>query len=104
MRAAAQQAAAAKTAADAAVAQSAITAGRAYATAQAAIAARDSAVEVAAPANEAVGLGAPFVDRDSAAALAVLVGQGALTVAQQQAAAAQAPSHETHAPAANAPA
>src|SRR4051794_23001408 len=89
MRAAAQQAAEAKTAADAAVAQSAITAGRAYATAQAAVAARDSAAQVAAPANDAIGLGAPFVDRDSAAALAVLVGQGALTVAQQQSAAAR---------------
>jgi hypothetical protein len=102
MRVAAQQATEAKAAADATVAQSAITAGRAYATAQAAIAARDSAVEVAAPANEAVGLGAPFVDRDSAAALAVLVGQGALTVAQQQAAAAQARSDEANAAAANA--
>ncbi len=102
MRVAAQQAAEAKEAADAAVAQSAITAGRAYATAQAAIAARDSAAEVAAPANDAVGLGAPFVDRDSAAALAVLVGQGALTVAQQQAAAAQARADEANAAAANA--
>jgi len=102
MRAAAQQAAEAKVAADAAVAQSAITAGRAYATAQAALAARDSAAQVAAPANTAVGLGAPFVDRDSAAALAVLVGQGALTVAQQQAAAAQARSDEANTAAANA--
>ncbi|WP_433374649.1 ricin-type beta-trefoil lectin domain protein [Actinoplanes sp. CA-142083] len=102
MQEAARQAGEAKAAADAAVAQSAITAGRAYATAQAAVAARDSAAEVAAPANEAVGLGAPFVDKDSAAALAVLVGQGALTVAQQQTAAAQARADEANAAAANA--
>jgi hypothetical protein len=102
MHQASLQSAAALAAARDATAHSALTAGQAYATSMAAIAARDSAAAVAAPANTAVGLGAPFVDRDSSAALAVLVGQGALTVAQQQAAAAQARSDEASAAAATA--
>lgn len=90
MRVAAQQSAAAWAAAQQAQLDSAVTAGKAYATSLAALAARDSAAQVATPANEAIALGAPFVERDSAAALAVLVGQSAMTVAQQQSAAADA--------------
>jgi hypothetical protein len=81
---------------------SAVTAGQAYATSLAAVAARDSALQVTAPANDAVGLGAPYAEKDSSAALAVLVGQGSLTVAQQQSAAAQARADEAATAATNA--
>ncbi|MFE4540045.1 hypothetical protein ACFRKB_34080 [Streptomyces scopuliridis] len=66
------------------------TAGYAYATAQAASAARDTATQVVKPAQEAIGVGTPYQETDAAAAFAVLTGQGALTLSQQQAAAAEA--------------
>ncbi|QIP84587.1 hypothetical protein GLX30_11725 [Streptomyces sp. Tu 2975] len=66
------------------------TAGFAYATAQAATAARDSAVQVVKPANDAIELGSPYRETDSSAGLAVLTGQAAKTVAEQQAAVAKA--------------
>ncbi|MFE6058610.1 hypothetical protein [Streptomyces sp. NPDC056431] len=65
-------------------------AGHAVATAQAASAARDSAAQVIKPANEAIELGSPYAESDTSAGLAVLVGQGAKTAAEQQAALAQA--------------
>ncbi|WP_309049903.1 hypothetical protein [Streptomyces sp.] len=65
-------------------------AGHAVATAQAATAARDSAAQVIKPANEAIELGSPYAESDTSAGLAVLVGQGAKTAAEQQAALAQA--------------
>ncbi|MGW3028548.1 polymorphic toxin-type HINT domain-containing protein [Streptomyces sp. NPDC001221] len=89
-RKAADDAVAARAAADQARKDSATTAGQAYAAALSAAAARDSAAAVTAPANDAIALGTPFRANDSSAALAVLVGQGAKTVAQQQQAAAEA--------------
>ena len=68
----------------------ATAAGYAWATAQAATAASDAAQQVAAPANDAIQLGAPYQDGDTAAGLAVLTAQASMTVAEQQAAAAQA--------------
>ncbi|MFC0437693.1 polymorphic toxin-type HINT domain-containing protein [Kutzneria buriramensis] len=73
-----------------ALSESVKTAGFAYATAQTAAAARDAAAQVVAPANDAIALGSPFRQTDDSAALAVLVGQAAKTIAQQQQAAAQA--------------
>ncbi|MFB6711749.1 Hint domain-containing protein [Streptomyces sp. NPDC056237] len=70
------------------------TAGFAYATAQAASAARDSAVQVIKPANDAIELGSPYKDTDSSAGLAVLTGQAAKTVAEQQSAVAKAKSDQ----------
>ncbi|GAV40758.1 hypothetical protein Saa2_03653 [Streptomyces acidiscabies] len=66
------------------------TAGHAYATAQAAAAARDSAAQVVKPANDAIELGSPYAETDSSAGLAVLTGQAAKTAAEQQRALAQA--------------
>jgi hypothetical protein len=77
-------------AAQQAQAQAAVTAGYAYTTAQAATAATEAAQEVTNPANDAVQLGAPYVDHDSSAGLAVLTAQAAKTIADQQQAAAQA--------------
>jgi hypothetical protein len=68
----------------------ATTAGYAYTTARAATAAADAAKQVAAPANDAIQLGAPYVETDSSAGLAVLTAQAAKTIAEQQAAVAQA--------------
>ncbi|WP_037841869.1 Hint domain-containing protein [Streptomyces sp. NRRL F-5126] len=68
------------------------TAGYAYATAQAATAARDSAAQVVKPANDAIELGAPYAQTDASAGLAVLTGQAAKTQAQKQQAVAQAKS------------
>ncbi|MEU6818802.1 ricin-type beta-trefoil lectin domain protein [Streptomyces sp. NPDC046860] len=65
-------------------------AGYAHVTAQAAADAHQAAAKVAAPANDAVQLGAPYVDTDAAAGLVVLTGQGAKSVAEQQAAVADA--------------
>lgn len=76
--------------ANSAAASAVQTAGFAYATAQAALAARDSAAQVIKPANDAIELGSPYKETDSSAGLAVLAGQGAKTAAQQQAALAQA--------------
>ncbi|MFB6525558.1 hypothetical protein [Streptomyces sp. NPDC056399] len=66
------------------------TAGYAYAVAQAASAARDTATQTAKPANEAVAIGTPYQETDAAAGFAVLTGQSALTLSEQQAKAAEA--------------
>ncbi|MFE9346511.1 RICIN domain-containing protein [Streptomyces olivaceus] len=64
--------------------------GYAYTTAQAAVDAGNSAAQVAAPANDAIQLGSPYVTTDSAAGLAVLTGQSSKTIAEQQQAVAEA--------------
>ncbi|MFI7499060.1 ricin-type beta-trefoil lectin domain protein [Streptomyces sp. NPDC049687] len=84
------QADAAKTESVKAVASAADAAGHAYTTAQAAADAGASAQQVAAPANDAVQLGSPYVDTDSAAGLVVLTGQSSKTIAEQQQAVAEA--------------
>ncbi|MFJ8104203.1 ricin-type beta-trefoil lectin domain protein [Streptomyces sp. NPDC096132] len=84
------QADAAKAEAAKAVAGAADAAGHAYTTAQAAEDAGASAQQVAAPANDAVQLGSPYVSTDSAAGLVVLSGQSAKTIAEQQQAVAEA--------------
>ncbi|WP_405978547.1 hypothetical protein [Streptomyces sp. NBC_00158] len=89
-----KEAAAAQDEAEKTSAWSAVTAGHAYATAQAATAARDSAAEAVKPANTAIATGTPYRESDSAAAFAVLVGQSAKSLAEQQAAAATAKSEE----------
>ncbi|MEV4704559.1 ricin-type beta-trefoil lectin domain protein [Actinoplanes sp. NPDC049316] len=77
--------------------QAAVTAGYAYTTSQAAAAATTAAQEVTKPANDAIQLGAPFVDHDSSAGLAVLSAQAAKSIAEQQQAAAQAKAaHAAH--------
>lgn len=78
-----------------AVAGAAEAVGHAYTTAQAAEDARNSAQQVATPANDAIQLGSPYVTTDSAAGLAVLTGQSTKTIAQQQVAVAEA--HEANA-------
>ncbi|MEU1459088.1 ricin-type beta-trefoil lectin domain protein [Streptomyces sp. NPDC005727] len=92
----------AKTQADAAdkeagkaLAASAKAAGFAHITAQAAVDAGKAAQQVAQPANDAVQLGSPYVDTDSAAGLVVLTGQASKTIADQQQAVADA--HATNA-------
>ncbi|NEA63819.1 virulence factor [Streptomyces sp. SID12488] len=70
-------------------------AGFAYVTAQAAVDAGNSAAQVAAPANDAIQFGSPYVTKDSAASLVVLSGQAAKTIAEQQKAVADA--HATNA-------
>ncbi|ANZ20182.1 hypothetical protein SNOUR_34770 [Streptomyces noursei ATCC 11455] len=65
-------------------------AGFAYAAAQAAADARQAAAQVAMPANDAIQLGSPYITTDSAAPLVVLSGQGTKTIAEQQAAVAEA--------------
>ncbi|WP_328717980.1 polymorphic toxin type 27 domain-containing protein [Streptomyces sp. NBC_00247] len=77
-----------------AVDSAAVTAGRAYAAGQAALAARDSATKAVAASADAVALGMPYQESDSAAAFAVLTGQKSKTVAEQQAAAAAAKAAE----------
>ncbi|MGX1545195.1 virulence factor, partial [Streptomyces adustus] len=62
----------------------------AYTTAQAAEDAGASAQQVAAPANDAIQLGSPYVTTDSAAGLVVLTGQSSKTIAEQQQAVAEA--------------
>ncbi|MER5979550.1 RICIN domain-containing protein [Streptomyces sp. NPDC001857] len=73
-----------------AVAAAAKAAGFAHVTAQAAADAGEAAQQVAAPANDAVELGSPYVDTDSVAGLVVLTGQGAKSIAEQQQAVAEA--------------
>ncbi len=70
------------------------TAGYAYAASQAADAARDAAVVAVAAAKTAIALGTPFRETDASAALAVLLGQTAKTLAEQQAAVAKARADE----------
>ncbi|MCL8017490.1 ricin-type beta-trefoil lectin domain protein [Streptomyces sp. AS02] len=84
------QADASKAEAAKAVAGAADAAGHAYTTAQAAQDAGNAAQQVAAPANDAVQLGAPYVTTDSAAGLAVLAGQSSKSIAEQQRAVAEA--------------
>ena len=69
---------------------SAKAAGFAYVTAQAAVDAGNAAAQVAAPANDAIQLGSPYVTTDSAAGLVVLSGQASKTIAEQQKAVADA--------------
>jgi hypothetical protein len=83
---------AADTAAQAAQASAATAAGYAHTTAQAAGAAASAAAQVVAPANDAIQLGAPYVNTDASAGLAVLSAQASKTVADQQQAVAQAKS------------
>ncbi|WP_052432960.1 polymorphic toxin-type HINT domain-containing protein [Streptacidiphilus carbonis] len=83
---------AAGTAAQAAQTSAATAAGYAYTTAQAAGAAASAAAQVIAPANDAIQLGAPYVNTDASAGLAVLSAQASKTVADQQQAVAQAKS------------
>ncbi|MFD3731611.1 hypothetical protein [Streptomyces sp. NPDC058632] len=85
---------AARAQADQARTESAVTTGHAWAAAQAATAASDAAALVIDPANEAISLGSPHQTRDASAGMAVLVGQSALSLSVQQAAAAQARADE----------
>ncbi|WP_225889198.1 RICIN domain-containing protein [Streptomyces resistomycificus] len=73
-----------------ALAASAKAAGFAHVTAQAAVDAGNAAAQVAAPANDAIQLGSPYVTTDSAAGLVVLTGQASKTIAEQQKAVADA--------------
>ncbi|TWF85773.1 ricin-type beta-trefoil lectin domain protein [Streptomyces capillispiralis] len=69
---------------------SAKAAGFAHVTAQAAADAGNAAAQVAKPANDAIQLGSPYVDTDSAAGLVVLTGQASKSIAEQQKAVAEA--------------
>nr|WP_329230264.1 RICIN domain-containing protein [Streptomyces canus] len=89
-RTAKSQADAAKVELAKAMAASAKAAGFAHVTAQAAVDAGKAAAQVAKPANDAIQLGSPFVDTDSAANLVVLTGQAAKSIAEQQKAVADA--------------
>jgi hypothetical protein len=84
------QADAANTEAGNALAASAKAAGYAHVTAQAAVDAGEAAKQVANPANDAIQLGSPYVDTDSAAGLVVLTGQASKSIADQQQAVADA--------------
>ncbi|MFE6066093.1 hypothetical protein [Streptomyces sp. NPDC056525] len=89
-----QESLAAGTSAAEAVKSAATVVGRAYAAGQAALAARDSANAAVAASSEAISIGTPYKEKDSSAALAVLVGQSSKTLAEQQAAAAEAKATE----------
>ncbi|MEV7784062.1 polymorphic toxin type 27 domain-containing protein [Streptomyces sp. NPDC088106] len=91
---AAKEASSAGTEAAAAVKTVVTATGHAYAAGQAAMAARDSANAAIAAATEAVSVGTPYQEKDSSAAFAVLVGQSSKTLAEQQAAAADAKATE----------
>ncbi|MEU8240647.1 LamG-like jellyroll fold domain-containing protein [Actinoplanes missouriensis] len=80
---------ASKAHADEATAESARTAGAAYAASESAFAARDSAAQAVTAAVDAITIGTPFAQVDASAGFAVLVGQSSMTIAQQQAATAQ---------------
>jgi hypothetical protein len=73
-----------------ALAASAKAAGFAHVTAQAAADAGKAAAQVAKPANDAIELGSPYADTDSAAGLVVLTGQASKSIADQQQAVADA--------------
>ncbi|MEU5798764.1 RICIN domain-containing protein [Streptomyces sp. NPDC047813] len=73
-----------------ALAAAAKAAGFAHVTAQTAVDAGKAAEQVAKPANDAIQLGSPYVDTDSAAALVVLTGQASKSIADQQRAVADA--------------
>ncbi|MER7106686.1 hypothetical protein [Streptomyces sp. NPDC000229] len=89
-----QEATAAKAEAAQTAAWAVKTAGFAYATGQAAQAARDAANAVTKAADEAISIGSPYRETDTSAAFAVLVGQTAKPLAEQQAAAAKAKADE----------
>ncbi|WP_228039900.1 Tox-REase-5 domain-containing protein [Streptomyces chromofuscus] len=91
---AAEESSAAGIEAASAVTTAATAVGRAHAAGQAALAARDSAAQAIAAANEAVAIGTPYQEKDASAAFAVLVGQTSKTLAEQQAAAADAKAAE----------
>ncbi|MEU3398768.1 hypothetical protein [Streptomyces filamentosus] len=91
-----EEAAAAQTGADEAVKSAATVVGRAYAAGQAALAARDSAKAAVTASAEAISAGTPYQEKDSSAAFAVLVGQSSKTIAEQQAAAAEAKAAEAN--------
>jgi hypothetical protein len=76
--------------ANAAEAAAAVATGQATATSQAATAAAAEAQTVAAPANKAIDLSAPYASTDSAAGLSTLTSEAAKSMAQQQADAAAA--------------
>lgn len=97
-----EEAAAAQTSADEAVTSAATVVGRAYAAGQAALAARDSAKATVTASAEAISAGTPYQEKDSSAAFAVLVGQSSKTIAEQQAAAAEAKAAEANQAAADA--
>ncbi|MET8097910.1 RICIN domain-containing protein [Streptomyces sp. NPDC005236] len=84
------QANTANTEAAKALAAAAKAAGYAHVTAQAAVDAGKSAEQVADPANDAIQLGSPYADTDSAAGLVVLTGQASKSIADQQQAVAGA--------------
>jgi hypothetical protein len=73
---------------------SAVALGKATAAADQAAATRDAARQTYAAADDAVAMGTPFAQTDTSAGMAVLVGQDAKTIAEQQAAAADAKSAE----------
>ncbi|WP_405828921.1 RICIN domain-containing protein [Streptomyces sp. NBC_01176] len=73
-----------------AVVAAAKAAGFAHVTAQAAMDAGEAAEQVADPANDAIQLGSPYVDSDSAAGLVVLTGQSSKSIAEQQRAVSEA--------------
>ncbi|MDV5147410.1 hypothetical protein R1T08_25350 [Streptomyces sp. SBC-4] len=85
-----QEAAAAHTEAVLTAQWAAKTAGHAYAVAQAASAARDTATQAVKPAKDAIAIGSPYQETDASAGFAVLTGQSALTLSEQQAKAAEA--------------
>ncbi len=85
-----QESTAAGVSAAEAVKSAGMVVGRAYAAGQAALAARDSAAAAVAAAGDAISVGTPYQEKDSSAAFAVLVGQSSKTIAEQQAAAAEA--------------
>ncbi|MEU7511454.1 hypothetical protein AB0B13_05520 [Streptomyces sp. NPDC042898] len=85
-----QEAAAAHTEAVLTAEWAAKTAGHAYAVAQAASAARDTANQAVKPAKDAIAIGSPYQETDASAGFAVLTGQSALTLSEQQAKAAEA--------------
>ncbi|WP_345661002.1 ricin-type beta-trefoil lectin domain protein [Streptomyces venetus] len=102
-----KQAKAAKSHADAAfkeagkaLAASAKAAGFAHVTAQAAVDAGNAAAQVAKPANDAIQLGSPYIDTDSAASLVVLTGQASKSIADQQKSVAEAAAKNAEAEAA----
>ncbi|MET7457029.1 RICIN domain-containing protein [Streptomyces sp. NPDC005574] len=83
-----------------ALAAAAKAAGFAHVTAQAAVDAGNAASQVAKPANDAIELGSPYVDTDSAAGLVVLAGQASKSIADQQKAVADAHAQNAQAEAA----
>ncbi|GAA3347475.1 hypothetical protein GCM10020358_62390 [Amorphoplanes nipponensis] len=87
--AAAADAAAAKVLAREAQVDAGKSAGWAYAASVAAVGARDAAAAVVNPANTAIAIGTAYREIDASAGMAVLIGQNAKTLAEQQAATAQ---------------